>query len=238
MKWILMLPVLILILSCSTEKKDTETITQMPADIYREKLQEDYIPYTLEIPAKDTTVFVKSWNSCALPSPRLLSSLNSGSRKFVYLIDRNNQGTLAIFGLGNLKLGKKEKIAVIDYVEYKDTLCSKGTESTEPEYIRLAAGVRLVLHIKQKENQVRADLPSQVAAATEFGLAETTFTIETLGFKNENTRRIFSGLGEKFDVEAYVRIMGAVGEVMRIMQEDMTVHPVKIPHQRDTLSGV
>ena len=68
-----------------------------------------------------------------------------------------------------------------------------------------------------------------MAAAAEFGLAEATFTIETIGFATEETREILKGLGENFDVETYVNIMEAVGKVIHVMDDSMLVRPVWMP---------
>jgi len=192
------------------------------------KTTSDYENYSLTIP-NDTATFFTNWRTCSVNEPRPLSSLNSGSKKFVYLIDRNNQATASLFGLGQLNLSKKEKIAIVDYVEYRDTICTPGNRNPNNTSIRLAAGVRLFLKISNSDKKVNVEIPSKIAAGIEFGLAQATFTIETIGFKNEETRRILGELGESFDVESYVKIMNAVGQVMKTMKDTMLVNPVRIP---------
>lgn len=199
-------------------------------EIENVKTTNDYENYSLPI-AADTATFLTNWRTCSVNEPRPLSSLNSGSKKFVYVIDRSNQATASIFGIGQLNLSKKEKIAIIDYVEYKDTICSPGNGNPDNTTIRLAAGVRLFLKISRSEKKVNVEIPSKIAAGTEFGLAQATFTIETIGFKTEETRRILSELGESFDVESYVKIVNAVGQVMKTMKDTMVVNPVRIPFQ-------
>lgn len=197
-------------------------------EIQSVKTTSEYENYSLNIP-NDTTTFLTNWRTCSVNEPRPLSSLNSGSKKFVYVIDRSNQATASLFGLGQLNLSKKEKIAIVDYVEYKDTICTPGNGNPDNTSIRLAAGVRLFLKISNSDKKVNVEIPSKVAAGIEFGLAQATFTIETIGFKNEETRKILGELGESFDVESYVKIMNAVGQVMKTMKDTMIVNPVRIP---------
>jgi hypothetical protein len=171
--------------------------------------------------------------SCTINEPRKLGTLNSGSKKFVYVLDRDNQGNGKLFGLGELSLGKRERIAIVDYVEYKDTLCTPGNGKIELTNIRLAAGVRLVLRINNVNRKVSVNIPSKIAAAAEFGLAEATFTIETVGFVSKETRAIIGNLGGDFNVESYVKVIGAIGEITKIMKDDMTVNPVQLPVKRN-----
>lgn len=176
----------------------------------------------------DSAVFLNELRACSINKSRLLKSLSSGSKKFVHVIDKNNQGSASLFGLGNIELGKKEKITIVDYVQYLDTICTIGTNPHQFRDIRLAAGVRLFLKIKKVNKRVSIDIPSKIAAATEFGLAEATFSIETIGFANEDTREILRNLGQDFDVESYVKIMSAVSEILGIMKDSTVVKPVEV----------
>jgi hypothetical protein len=205
--------------------EDTQLIETLNENEY-EKYE---IPDVIQSMKSNDSTVINELRTCSVNEPRLLRTLNSGSKKFVYVIDKNNQGSASLFGIGNLELSKKEKIAIVDYVQFLDTICTPGTGPQQFKNIRLAAGVRLFLKIKKANKKVSVDIPSKVAAAAEFGLAEATFTIETIGFANEDTRKILSGLGESFDVESYVKIMGAVSEVMKIMKDSMEVKPVEIP---------
>jgi hypothetical protein len=203
-------------------KKPSSTDTDAESEIAM-YFGDGYMFYN--IPADTSSVY----RTCAINEPRPLRSLNSGSSKFVHVITKQNQSTGSLFGFVNLNLSGSEKISVVDYVEYKDTICTPGQGNIGNTTIRLAAGVRLYLRIKRVGKGVNVEIPSKVAAAVENGQAEATFRIETVGFRTEETRKILSGLGESFDVESYVKVITAVRQVMETMKEEMVVNPVRIP---------
>lgn len=218
--------------TCNPSNQDQEGYLENTLLIETQS-QNDYEKYELpdviqSMKSNDSTI-INELRTCSVNESRLLKSLNSGSKKFVYVIDKSNQGSASLFGMGSVELSKKEKIAIVDYVQFLDTICTPGTGPQQFKNIRLAAGVRLFLKIKKANKNVSVDIPSKVAAAAEFGLAEATFTIETIGFANEDTRKILSGLGESFEVESYVKIMGAISEIMKIMKDTLEVKPVEIP---------
>lgn len=161
--------------------------------------------------------------SCLSKKPTELSKLNSGSTKFVYTIDEKSSSSASLLGLISGKLNKNERMAIVDYVEYKDLTCSgKGS-------LRVAAGVRLTLKIKSTNNKFKINIPSKVAAASEFGIAEVTYRIETIGFKNKTTRKILSGLGGEFNVDDYIKVLDAVNKIQLAMDEVTIVDPRIIP---------
>jgi len=229
-KTLVFLTLFVLLFSCGIENPQgyMESV-----DIIETTASNDYETYDLPneilIDSSNVKTVINNFRTCSVNEPRRLGTLNSRSKKFVYIIDQSNQGTASLFGIVNLNLGKKEKIAIIDYIQYKDTICTPGDGPQKNITTRLAAGVRLFLKIKRVNNKVSVDIPSKVAAAAEFGLAEATYEIETIGFANDQTRDILKGLGDNFDVESYVKIMGAVGDIMNIMKDTMIVNPVEIP---------
>jgi hypothetical protein len=164
--------------------------------------------------------------SCLSKKPTLLTNLNSGSTKFVYTIDEKSSSSANLLGLISGKLNKNERIAIIDYVEYKDIDCSDNSS------LRVAAGVRLTLKIKSRNNKFKINIPSKVAAASEFGIAEVTYRIETIGFKTKTTRKILSGLGGEFNVDDYIKVLDAVNKIQLAMDEVTTVDPRVIPVER------
>lgn len=224
---------LFLFFSCGEAKEegvDQTRIIEVPSNA-------GYEMYTLSKTAKeldlaDTSAFLAEIRTCSINEPRPLGSLNSGSKKFVHVIDKNNIATASLFGIANLALKDNERLAIVDYVQYLDTICTPGSGPQTLKNIRLAAGVRLFLKINRADKKVSLNIPSKVAAAAEFNLAEATFTIETIGFATAETRNILSRLGESFNVESYVSIMGAVRDVMKTMKDSTEVKPVLIPIQQ------
>ncbi len=164
-----------------------------------------------------------SYVDCLLRKPLLLSELNSGSTKFVYTIDHNTRSSASLLGLLSGNLNRDERIAIVDYVEYKDINCSNG------KYLRVAAGVRLTLKFKYQDNRFKFNIPSKLAAASEIGIAEVTYKIETIGFKNSTTRKILSGLGGEFNIDDYIKVLDAVNKIQLAMDDVTTIDPRVIP---------
>jgi hypothetical protein len=50
---------------------------------------------------------------------------------------------------------------------------------------------------------------------------------------SKETRAIIGNLGGDFNVESYVKVIGAIGEITKIMKDDMTVNPVQLPVKRN-----
>lgn len=168
-------------------------------------------------------------NTCSFSGLRPLSSLNSGSDKFFYLIDKSKKFNASFLGLKELNLSRNEKIGIMDYIEYKDTTCnSSGVKNN----VRLAAGVRLELNIKESNNKISATTPSQIAAAMELNLAKVTYHIRTIGFKTDSTRKILSNIEEQgdFNVKSYVRVIDALNKIMASMNDSLQVSPEVVPY--------
>ena len=164
--------------------------------------------------------------NCLLKKPTELSKLNSGSAKFVYTIDEKSSSSASLLSLISGKLNKNERISIVDYVEYKNIKCSKKGS------LRVGAGVRLTLKIKSTNNKFEINIPSKVAAPSEFGIAEVTYRIETIGFKNKTTRKILSGLGGEFNVDDYIKVLDAVNKIQLAMDEVTTVDPRVLPIEK------
>ena len=234
----------------TSKKPDAEQVQREQLNIFNSKIEaakkgtncnifnDDYVVETIPHLINETTpssapitedktkvITEEDWKYCAVQGRRPLSALDNGSKKFIYTFDGGNQQCLGLFGLANLGLSEQNKILIVDYVEYKDTTCTAGSQ---PD-IRLSAGVRLVLTIHSNKKKVNIKIPAKVAAAAEFDLAETTFQIETIGFVNDDTRRIIGNLGGDFNVESYIKVVGAVGEIMKVMKDDMMVSPTVLP---------
>ncbi len=151
-----------------------------------------------------------------------ISELNSGARKFSYSIKKNDELKFNLLGLGGSKLSKNQKISVIDYVEYTELKCNN-------KVYRYAAGVRLKLTITTKNKNFNIEIPSKVAAAVEFGAATAEYTLETIGFSNTKTRNILSNLGGEFDMDDYIKVINAVSNLQKCMNDLTTVKAKIIP---------
>jgi hypothetical protein len=183
---------------------------------------------------KDSAVTLKEWRSCTLNEPRKLSTLNSGSDYFYHTITSKNSGNAQLLGLGSLNLLKNQSILVADYIHYKDTICTPGDGPQQMKNIRMAVGVRLSLTITSKEKKFDATLPKKVAAAMELNMVEVTYRISTIGFANDETQAIISNAGQgNFDIDAYVKVMSTMGDLIKTMKSPLLVNPVRLPHPED-----
>lgn len=172
--------------------------------------------------------YIPEMINCSFSS-RPLRSLNSGSDKFFYLLDNSKKFNVKLLGLNELNLDRNEKIGVMDYIEYKDTVC---TDAGVKNNVRLAAGVRLELRIKESNNKIKAETPSQIAAAMELNLAKVTYRIRTIGFKTDSTRKILSTIEEQgdFNVKSYVRVIDALNKIVASMNDNLQVNPEIVPY--------
>lgn len=179
---------------------------------------------------KDSIATIKEWRSCTINEPRKLATLNSGSDYFYHTITIKNSGNAQLLGLGSVQLSKNQSILVTDYIHYKDTICTPGNGPKEMKTVRMAAGVRLSLTITAKDKKFEATLPKKIAAAMELNMVEVTYRISTLGFANDETKNIISKAGDgNFDLDAYVKVMGTMGELIKAMGGAIMVNPIRLP---------
>jgi len=175
-----------------------------------------------------------TWNSCSVNQPMKLQELHSGFQKFSYILDEQNQANATILGIINIKFTKNLKIAVVDFVQYKDTFCTYGSAiPNDSTQTRIGVGVRLKLTISSHDAKVDVNDPAKVAAGGELNMAGVNFKIETFGFAGDQFRSIIAGLGGSFDVNSYLNVMDAVSKIAGLMKDTMTVYPIRIPYQQE-----
>lgn len=174
---------------------------------------------------------IEEWRTCTINEPRKLGTLNSGSDKFFYSLTKGNSYSAGLFGIASGSIAKNVKIAIIDYIEYKDTICTPGDGTKDHTSIRLAAGVRLQLTITNLDKKFKAETTSKIAAAMELNLATVQYKIKTIGFKTGDTRKLLGGIESEgaFDVKSYVKIIDAVNKVISLMDNDLIVNPERVP---------
>ena len=163
-------------------------------------------------------------NKCAAAKPKTMKELSGGMKKLYYQLTKDNSASLNIFGAGNINLGKKELLVIVDFVQYKDTNC--GGES-----LRYGVGARLFLHVKKLGKGIKTnDLP-HLAAGVQLGQASITYSIETIGITGSKISDVMPGTGN-FDVEAYAKVTKAVDDIQRLArdgQEGVVIDPQVIP---------
>jgi hypothetical protein len=189
-------------------------------------LKSDYADYPISIPTKDTAIFLKKWDACQQFQTCQLKDLTSGQDKYIKLIDKKSEAMLGLFGLTGMKLGRKEKVMVIDYTEYKDASCPGQNQP-----VRVGVGVRVFIFIRNDDSGIKFNTPAQVAAAAELKKVQAELRLSVFGFTNETSRKVmedFGKSGSDFAVEQYHQLLSQVSRIMASMQDTMQVEPVRI----------
>lgn len=157
-------------------------------------------------------------------APKTMRDLSGGMKKIFYQFTTKNNGSLGLFGMAKLTLGKKEVMVVVDFMQYKDQKCSG-------ELVRYGVGARLFLHIKKIQGGVSiTDLP-KLAAGVEYGKSSVTYSIEVIGLTGNKVRAALPNTGD-FNVEAYGKVISAVDKIQMLAsdeEEGIVIDPQVIP---------
>lgn len=218
-------------LSCESPAPSTETVGQMSQKSQRALdteafLSRDYADNPITILPKDTAIFLQKWDACQQFQTCQLKDLRSGQDKYIKLIDKKSESMLGLFGLSGIKLGKKEKVMVIDYTEFKDASCPGQSQP-----VRVGVGVRVSIFIRNDDSGIKFNTPAQVAAAAELKKIQAEIRLSVFGFTNETSRKVmedFGKTGTDFGVEQYHQMLSQVSQIMASMQDTMQVEPVRI----------
>jgi hypothetical protein len=160
----------------------------------------------------------------ACASPKSMRELSGGMKKVFYQFTSKNAANLSLFGMGNLNLGKKEVMVIVDFMQYKDQSCSGSP-------VRYGVGARLFLHIKKLQGGVQVTDLTKLAAGVELGKASITYSIEVIGLTGDKIRASLPATGD-FDVEAYGKVISAVDKIQMLasdQEEGIVVDPQVIP---------
>lgn len=160
--------------------------------------------------------------------PKTMRDLTSGVKDFFYYVNSSNEGTLSLFGMASVTLGKKEQMVIIDFSQFKDLKC-------EEKPIRYGVGARLFLHIKKIKRGVNLAKLPDVAAEVQSGRAVVTYSIETVGITGEKILDILPDAGD-FNVEAYNEVINAVNNIRRLTKDNeagVVITPQIIPLTSD-----
>lgn len=160
----------------------------------------------------------------ACNTPKTMRDLSGGMKKIFYQFTTKNSGSLGLFGIANLTLGKKEVMVVVDFMQYKDQKCSG-------ESVRYGVGARLFLHIKKIQGGISiTDLP-KLAAGVEYGKSSVTYSVEVIGLTGHKVRAALPNTGD-FNVEAYGKVISAVDKIQMLAndgEDGVVIDPQVIP---------
>jgi len=143
------------------------------ADWKSSKIQEDYL--------KNNNLDFSYLNSdCYENRPTTIQDLSAGLSLRAYKFDKNNQGSLSLFGFGNISLGRKEKVVLVEFLQTGNYVCQENKS-------KYGVGARMMMKITSKKNRAKINSPQQISASVTFGLAEVEFSVITIGITGPGT---------------------------------------------------
>jgi len=129
---------------------------------------------TLDLPYSFLT------NDCYENKPETIQDLTAGLSLRAYKFDRNNQASLSLFGFGNVNLGRKESVILLEFLQTGNHIC-------ESKVNKYGVGARMMMKIISKKNRAKVNSAQQISASVTFGLAEVEFSMKTLGITGPGT---------------------------------------------------
>ncbi len=160
----------------------------------------------------------------ACPTPATMRELSGGMKQIYYQFTSDNSASLSVFGMAGVKLGKKEVVVIVDFLQYKDLSCTGSS-------VRYGVGARLFLTIKKAQGGIKVtDLP-KLAAGVELGKASVTYSIEVIGLTGDKIRAALPSAGD-FNVEAYGKVVSAIDKIRSLAADGVAgvvVDPQIIP---------
>lgn len=179
-------------------------------------------PYYSEYEIKDDIDAAENLNAvndCDLSKSRKLKELNQGSKTIRKVFNRKQKHEASAFGILNLNLTKGQFVSIIDYAEHMEKKCK------DTDYM-LYAGVRMRFDIQNIEAKFDLKIPSKLAAASELELASVSVTLETIGWKNDKSRKLIADwINVPLNIEKLSLINKIIPDLMKIMKDDMDVIP-------------
>lgn len=77
-------------------------------------------------------------------APRTIQDLTDGISLDSYRFEKENQATLGILGFGNVEIGNKETVIVVEYKQSGSQYCNNNQ-------LFYGVGARMLLHVKNKK---------------------------------------------------------------------------------------
>jgi len=115
--------------------------------------------------------------------PKRIRDLKYGLTLDAYSFNKESQAKLGFLGFGNVDIGSKETVIV---VEYEQT----GTQRCHDLQLFYGVGARLMMHIKSSSKDARINTPQQISASVTFGKADVIFSIKTFGITGPGVARL------------------------------------------------
>jgi hypothetical protein len=144
--------------------------------------------------------------------PKNMKALDGGLRKYFYKVTGKDNMDLSLFGYAGAKLGRKEVLVIVDFVQYKEIQCKDKTRT-------FGVGARLFLHILEIKHGINFTKLPQLAANVELGRASVTYTVSTIGLTGDKVLDILPQ-GSDFNVENYAMVMNSIDRIIRLAKDN------------------
>lgn len=158
--------------------------------------------------------------------PETVRELSSGMQKVFYQVNSDNAASLSLFGgASGIRIGKKETVVIVDFMQYKDMNCE--------EKARYGVGVRLFLTIKKSYKGLDVNNLPQVAASAQLGKATVQYKLMTIGITGPKINDLIPRSATNvFDVEGYANVVSAVDKIQNLIKDNIdgvVIDPQLIP---------
>ncbi len=179
-----------------------------------------------QMPVVNVKKYEMPEESKACQKPRSVRELSGGMQKIFYQINKDNETNLSLFGGSGIRLGKKEMVVIVDFMQHKDMECEGKTT-------RYGVGVRLFLHIKKANRKLQLnDLPN-LAANVQLDKASVQYVLKTIGITgNKINSLIPRSATNSFDVDGYAGVINAVDQIQKLIRDDIegvVIDPQPVP---------
>jgi len=163
--------------------------------------------------------------------PRTVKELSGGMQKVFYMFNADNAKNLSLFGgATGTKIGKKESIVIVDFMQHKDL-----NDCDEPT--RYGLGVRLFLKVKKASRGIDLNNLPQLAASVQLGKASVQYTLQTIGVTGDKINALIPrSATNSFDVEGYAGVVNAVDKIQSLIKDGVdgvVIDPQLVPINRD-----
>jgi hypothetical protein len=111
---------------------------------------------------------------CLSKAPQTIYDLQDGTLTRTLEFSKGDESKLSLMGFVGLTLSHREKVTVVEYMQYGSVLC-------EGKLLRYGIGCRMMLRIKEYKRGAKLNTPQQITASVIFDKAEVTYSMRTVG---------------------------------------------------------
>jgi|GEM_PF-6174948 hypothetical protein len=152
--------------------------------------------------------------------PKNAEDLTSGIRYSAHYLEESDSESLSAFGYVSGSHTGTKSIIIVDFILYKDVLCTNDQSHLTFKY-RYAVGARLLLTIHTSKGKVNISL-AEIAAQVELNKAEVSYSLHTIGITGGTVVDTIAPLATTilsgdFDVTGYTNILKAVDNIIQVI---------------------